>query len=147
MQKESKPKRVSMALRNDLNERVFKKAKELEQNPNFFVNQIIEGVLDAMDGNETSENIPILTLNRLMKEKPLLDSKIVNDIISLLAPNHEEVTVWHRRFFARLVNKHEGKLTKELVEAYWKQAADINRQRIEGEKEIAKLQKTKGGGK
>ena len=136
-----------MALRNDLNERVFKKAKELEQNPNFFVNQIIEGVLDAMDGNETSENIPILTLNRLMKEKPLLDSKIVNDIISLLAPNHEEVTVWHRRFFARLVNKHEGKLTKELVEAYWKQAADINRQRIEGEKEIAKLQKTKGGGK
>jgi len=147
MKKESKPKRVSMALRNDLNERVFKKAKELEQNPNFFVNQIIEGVLDAMDGNETSENIPILTLNRLMKEKPLLDSKIVNDIISLLAPNHEEVTVWHRRFFARLVNKHEGKLTKELVEAYWKQAADINRQRIEGEKEIAKLQKTKGGGK
>ena len=147
MKKESKPKRVSMALRNDLNERVFKKAKELEQNPNFFVNQIIEGVLDAMDGNETSENIPILTLNRLMKEKPLLDSKIVNDIISLLAPNHEEVTVWHRRFFARLVNKHEGKLTKELVEAYWKQAADMNRQRIEGEKEIAKLQKTKGGGK
>ena len=147
MQKESKPKRVSMALRNDLNERVFKKAKELEQNPNFFVNQIIEGVLDAMDGNETSENIPILTLNRLMKEKPLLDSKIVNDIISLLAPNHEEVTVWHRRFFARLVNKHEGKLTKELVEAYWKQAAEMNRQRIEGEKEIAKLQKTKGGGK
>jgi hypothetical protein len=147
MQKESKPKRVSMALRNDLNERVFKKAKELEQNPNFFVNQIIEGVLDAMDGNETSENIPILTLNRLMKEKPLLDSKIVNDIISLLAPNHEEVTVWHRRFFARLVNKHEGKLTKDLVEAYWKQAADMNRQRIEGEKEIAKLQKNKGGGK
>ena len=145
MQKESKPKRVSMALRNDLNERVFKKAKELEQNPNFFVNQIIEGVLDAMDGNETSENIPILTLNRLMKEKPLLDSRIVNDIISLFAPNHEEVTVWHRRFFARLVNKHEGKLTKEIVEFYWKQAAELNRQRIDAEKELARLQKPKGG--
>lgn len=134
-----------MALRNDLNERVFKKAKELEQNPNFFVNQIIEGVLDAMDGNETSENIPILTLNRLMKEKPLLDSRIVNDIISLFAPNHEEVTVWHRRFFARLVNKHEGKLTKEIVEFYWKQAAELNRQRIDAEKELARLQKPKGG--
>ena len=145
MQKEFKPKRVSMALRNDLNERVFKKAKELEQNPNFFVNQIIEGVLDAMDGNETSENIPILTLNRLMKEKPLLDSRIVNDIISLFAPNHEEVTVWHRRFFARLVNKHEGKLTKEIVEFYWKQAAELNRQRIDAEKELARLQKSKGG--
>ena len=134
-----------MALRNDLNERVFKKAKELEQNPNFFVNQIIEGVLDAMDGNETSENIPILTLNRLMKDRPLLDSRIANDIISLFAPNHEEVTVWHRRFFARLVNKHEGKLTKEIVEFYWKQAADLNRQRIEAEKELARLQKGKGG--
>jgi len=147
MQKESKPKRVSMALRNDLNERVFQKAKELEQNPNFFVNQIIEGVLDAMDGDDVTHDIPILKLNRLMKEKTMLDSRVVNSLVSLFVPNHEEVTVWHRRFFARLVNKHEGKLTKELVEAYWKQAADMNRQRIEGEKEIAKLQKTKGGGK
>jgi hypothetical protein len=147
MQKESKPKRVSMALRNDLNERVFKKAKELEQNPNFFVNQIIEGVLDAMDRDDVSEDIPILKLNRLMKDKPLLDSRVVNSLVSLFVPSHEEISVWHRRFFARLVNKHEGKLTKELVEAYWKQAAEMNRQRIEGEKEIAKLQKTKSGGK
>lgn len=147
MQKESKPKRVSMALRNDLNERVFQKAKELEQNPNFFVNQIIEGVLDAMDGDDVTHDIPILKLNRLMKEKTMLDSRVVNSLVSLFVPNHEEITVWHRRFFARLVNKHEGKLTKELVEAYWKQAADMNRQRIDGEKEIAKLQKTKGGGK
>ena len=82
-----------MALRNDLNERVFEKARELEQNPNFFVNQIIEGVLDAMDRDDTIEDIPILKLNRLMKEKPLLDSRIVNDIVSLFAPNHEEITV------------------------------------------------------
>jgi hypothetical protein len=145
MPKESKPKRVSMALRNDLNERVFKKATELKQNPNFFVNQIIEGVLDAMDSGETAENVPILMLNRLMQDKPLLDSRVVNDIISLFAPNHEEVTVWHRRFFARLVNKHEGKLTKEIVEFYWRQAAELNRQRIESDKELARLQKGKGG--
>jgi len=145
MQKESKPKRVSMALRNDLNERVFQKAAELKQNPNFFVNQIIEGVLDAMDNGDTSENIPILILNRLMKDKPLYDSKIVNEIVSLFAPTHEEVTLWHRRLFARLVNKHEGKLTKEIVEFYWKQAVELNRQRIESEKELARLQKGKGG--
>jgi len=141
---EPKPKRVSMALRNDLNERVFEKARELEQNPNFFVNQIIEGVLDAMDRDDTIEDIPILKLNRLMKEKPLLDSKIVNDIVSLFAPNHEEITVWHRRIFARLVNKHAGKLTKEIVEFYWKQAAELNHQRLESEKELARLQKGKG---
>jgi len=141
---EPKPKRVSMALRNDLNERVFEKARELEQNPNFFVNQIIEGVLDAMDRDDTIEDIPILKLNRLMKEKPLLDSKIVNDIVSLFAPNHEEITVWHRRIFARLVNKHAGKLAKEIVEFYWKQAAELNRQRLESEKELARLQKGKG---
>src|ERR1039458_8630788 len=96
MQKESKPKRVSMALRNDLNERVFQKAKELEQNPNFFVNQIIEGVLDAMDRDDVSEDIPILKLNRLMKDKPLLDSRVVNSLVSLFVPSHEEISVWHQ---------------------------------------------------
>jgi hypothetical protein len=68
----------------------------------------------------------------------------VNDIVSLFAPNHEEITVWHRRIFARLVNKHAGKLTKEIVEFYWKQAAELNRQRLESEKELARLQKGKG---
>ena len=88
--------------------------------------------------------IPVLTLNRLMKDHPLLDSKAVNSIVSLFAPHHEEITLWHRRFFARLVNKHEGKLTKEIVEFYWKQAAEQNRQRIESEKELARLQRAKG---
>src|ERR1700761_1490361 len=141
MPKEPIPSRVSIALRADLKERVFQKAAELKQNPNFFVNQVIEGVLDAMDSGDTSADIPVLTLNRLMKDHPLLDSKAVNNIVSLFAPRHEEITLWHRRFFARLVNKHEGKLTKEIVEFYWKQAAELNRQRIESEKELARLQK------
>ena len=145
MQKESKPKRVSMALRNDLNERVFKKAQELGQNPNYFVNQIIEGVLDAMDAGDVAEDIPVLKLNRLMKDEPLLDSRIIRDLVSLFAPTHEEVTAWHRRFFARLVNKHEGKLTKEFLELYWKQATELNRQRVESEKDVARLKKIKPG--
>lgn len=134
-----------MALRNDLNERVFEKAKELGQNPNFFVNQIIEGVLDAMDANDISCDIPVLKLNRLMKGEPLLESRIVNDLVSLFAPHHEEVTAWHRRYFAQQINKHEGTLTKEYIDFYWKQAAELNRQRIESEKEFARLKKAKGG--
>jgi hypothetical protein len=59
----------------------------------------------------------------------------------------EEVTTWHRRFFAELVNKHDGKLTQEFIELYWKKAVEMNRQRIEMEKDVARLKKGKGGGK
>lgn len=55
--------------------------------------------------------------------------------------------IWHRRYFAELINKHEGKLTHEFINLYWKQAAERNRQRIEEEKEVAKLKKTKSSGK
>lgn len=52
--------RVTMALRQDLNERVFKKAEELRQNPNYFANQCIEGILDAMDADDIGHDIPFL---------------------------------------------------------------------------------------
>ena len=150
MEKEPKvPRRVTMALRNDLNERVFKKAEELGQNANYFVNQCIEGILDAMDADDISHDIPVLKLDRIMKGKTMLDSKWVNALCAFIVPNVnvEEVTVWHRRYFAELTNKHEGKLTHEFINLYWKQAAERNRQRLEEEKEVAKLKKTKGSGK
>ena len=151
MEKEPKTtaRRVTMALRSDLNERVFKKAEELGQNANYFVNQCIEGILDAMDGNDISHDIPILKLDRIMNGKTMLDSKWVNALCAFFVPNVniEEVTVWHRRYFAELVNKHEGKLTEDYFKLYWKQAAERNRQRIEEEKEVARLRKAKGGGK
>jgi hypothetical protein len=148
MENEPKPpRRVTMALRSDLNERVFKKAEELGQNANYFVNQCIEGVLDAMDADDISHDIPVLKLDRIMKGKTMLDSKWVNAICSIFVPNVEEVTTWHRRFFAELVNKHDGKLTQEFIELYWKKAVEMNRQRIEMEKDVARLKKGKGGGK
>jgi hypothetical protein len=149
---ENEPKtarRVTMALRSDLNDRVFKKAEELGQNANYFVNQCIEGILDAMDADDISHDIPVLKLDRIMKGKTMLDSKWVNALCAFIVPNVdvEEVTVWQRRFFAELINKHEGKLTHEFINLYWKQAAERNRQRIEEEKEVARLRKTKGGAK
>jgi hypothetical protein len=148
MENETKtPRRVTMALRNDLNERVFKKAEELGQNANYFVNQCVEGILDAMDGDDIAHDIPVLKLERIMKGKTMLDSKWVNALCAFIVPNVdvEEVTMWHRRFFAELVNKHEGKLTQEYLNLYWKQAAERNRRRIEEEKELARLKKAKGG--
>jgi len=130
-----------MALRQDLNERVFKKAEELRQNSNYFVNQCIEGILDAMDADDIGHDIPILKLARLATEKPLLDAQRLNAICSILAPNAEEVSAWDRRYFAGFVNHHEGELTRELIEHYWKRAIEANRTRIENEKAVARLKK------
>jgi hypothetical protein len=139
------PRRVTMALRNDLNERVFKKAEELGQNANYFVNQCVEGILDAMDGDDIAHDIPVLKLDRIMKGKTMLDSKWVNYLCSFFAANVEEVTVWHRRYFAEMVNKHQGKLTQAHIDLYWKDATEMNKARITREKELARLNKTKGG--
>lgn len=146
MNKEVKTsRRVTMALRNDLNERVFNKAAELGQNANYFVNQCVEGILDAMDGNDIAHDIPVLRLDRIMKGKTLLDSKWVNVLCSFFAPNVEEITVWHRRYFAELINKHDGKLTQSHIDLYWKEANEMNKSRIAREKEIARLSKAKAG--
>jgi hypothetical protein len=102
-----------------------------------------------MDADDISHDIPVLKLDRIMKGKTMLDSKWVNALCAFIVPNVdvEEVTVWQRRYFAELINKHEGKLTHEFINLYWKQAADRNRKRIEDEKEVARLRKAKGGGK
>jgi len=146
MEKEPKPpRRVTIALRSDLNERVFNKAAELGQNANYFVNQCVEGILDAMDGDDIAHDIPVLKLDRIMEGKTMLDSKWVNAICSLFVPNAEEITTWHRRYFAELVNKHQGTLTQAHIDLYWKDAAEMNKARIAREKELARLNKTKGG--
>src|ERR1700722_13992061 len=94
------PRRVTVNLRSDLNERVVQRAAELDQNPNYFVNQCVEGILDAIDGEEIAQDIPILKLARIMKGKPLLDARLINAICSLSASHTEEITVCHRRIFA-----------------------------------------------
>jgi len=147
MSKETPARRVTLVLRNDLNDRVIKRAAELGQNPNNFVNLCVEGCLNAMDDKETTYEIPIITLDRMKRKKTLLDSVVARRIIELFAPKAEEITGEHHRFFAELVNQHEGALTSEIMQFYWRRAAEMNKQRIETEKELAKLQKQKGSGK
>jgi hypothetical protein len=147
MSKETPMRRVTLVLRNDLNDRAIKRAAELGQNPNNFVNLCVEGCLNAMDGKHTTYDIPIITLDRIKRKKTLLDSVIVRRIVELFAPKAEEITDEHHRFLAELVNQHEGPFTPDIVQFYWKRATEMNKQRIETEKELAKLQKQKGSGK
>ena len=141
------PRRVTINLRSDLNERLLQRAAELDQNPNYFVNQCVEGILDAIDGEEIAQDVPILKLARIMKGKTLLDAKWIIAICSRFEPRTDEFTVWHRRYFAELANRHEGTLTEEFNDLYWKQAAEMTRQRIETEKQIAHLKKATDKGK
>ena len=147
MSNETPARRVTLVLRNDLNDRAIKRAAELGQNANNFVNLCVEGCLNAMDGKHTTYDIPIITLDRIKRKKTLLDSVIARRIIELFAPNAEVITDEQHRFLAELVNQHEGSLTPELMKFYWKRATEMNKQRIETEKELAKLQKQKGSGK
>ncbi len=141
------PRRVTINLRSDLHERVMQRAVELDQNPNYFVNQCVEGILDAIDAEEIAQDIPILKMARILKGKTLLDAKWVGALCAIFAPHAEEITVWHRRNFAELANRHEGKLTEEFINLYWKQAVEMTRQRMETEKQIARLKKTAGNDK
>jgi len=143
MSKETPARRVTFVLRNDLNERAIKRAAELGQNPNNFVNLCVEGCLNAMDGKETTYEIPIITLDRIKRKRTLLDSGIVRRVIELFAPHAEEITSEHHRFLAELVNQHEGPLSPELMQFYWRRATEMNRQQIETEKGLARLQKQK----
>ena len=147
MPKETPARRVTLVLRNDLNDRAIQRAAELGQNANNFVNLCVEGCLNAMDGKHTTYDIPIITLDRIKRKRTLLDSAMARRIIEIFAPKVEEITDEHHRFMAELVNAHDGPLTPDIMQFYWRRATEMNKQRIETEKELAKLQKQKGSGK
>jgi len=147
MSNEPKMRRVTLVLRNDLNDRAIERAEELGQNPNNFVNMCVEGCLEAMNAKESPFEIPVVKMYRTMRGKTFFDSKWVTAICALFAPNLKEVTEWHHRYLAEQLAQHEGPLTKELMEFYWKEATEMNKARITREKELAKLKKTKGDGR
>jgi len=147
MSNEPKMRRVTLVLRNYLNDLVIERAAELNQNPNNFVNLCVEGCLEAMNAKESPHEIPIVKMYRTMRGKTFFDSKWVTMICSLFAPNAREVTEWHHRYLAEQLGQHEGPLTKELMEFYWKKATEMNQARVAREKELARLKKTKGDGK
>ena len=139
---EGRAKRLTMMVRSDLTERVLKLAPVVSQNPNSFVNLCVEGCLDAMEAEEIGYEIPIIKLYRTVRKKAVLDSKWVTAICSIFAPRTEEVTEHHHRFLAELINQHEGPLTAEAMNFYWKKATEMNMARIQTEKEAIKF-KTK----
>jgi hypothetical protein len=135
------PRRITIALRNDLQGRVAQAAANLNQNSNYFVNQCVEGLLDAIEGEDISHDIPVFKLARVIKGKPILDAKWVTALCCLLAPDTDELPLWHRRYFAELMNKHEGKLTHDFIRLYFTQAAEMDRHRTESDKQVARLKK------
>jgi hypothetical protein len=139
---EGRAKRLTMMVRSDLTERVLKLAPVVSQNPNSFVNLCVEGCLDAMEAEDIGYEIPIIKLYRTVRKKAVLDSKWVTAICSIFAPRTEEVTEHHHRFLAELINQHEGSLTAEAMNFYWKKATEMNMARIQTEKEAIKF-KTK----
>jgi hypothetical protein len=139
---EGRAKRLTMMVRSDLTERVLKLAPAVSQNPNSFVNLCVEGCLDAMEAEDIGYEIPIIKLYRTVRKKAVLDSKWVTAICSIFAPRTEEVTEHHHRFLAELINQHEGPLTAEAMNFYWKKATEMNMARIQTEKEAIKF-KTK----
>ena len=139
---EGRAKRLTMMVRSDLTERVLKLAPVVSQNPNSFVNLCVEGCLDAMEAEDIGYEIPIIKLYRTVRKKAVLDSKWVTAICSIFAPRTEEVTEHHHRFLAELINQHEGPLTAEAMNFYWKKANEMNMARIQTEKEAIKF-KTK----
>ena len=139
---EGRARRLTMMVRGDLTERVLKLAPVVSQNPNSFVNLCVEGCLDAMEAEDIGYEIPIIKLYRTVRKKAVLDSKWVTAICSIFAPRTEEVTEHHHRFLAELINQHEGPLTTEAMNFYWKKATEMNMARIQTEKEAIKF-KTK----
>jgi hypothetical protein len=140
---EGRAKRLTMMVRSDLTERVLKLAPVVSQNPNSFVNLCVEGCLDAMEAEEIGYEIPIIKLYRTVRKKAVLDSKWVTAICSIFAPRTEEVTEHHHRFLAELINQHEGPLTAEAMNFYWKKATEMNMARIQTEKEAIKFKPKK----
>jgi hypothetical protein len=139
---EGRAKRLTMMVRSDLTERVLKLAPVVSQNPNSFVNLCVEGCLNAMEAEDIGYEIPIIKLYRTVRKKAVLDAKWVTAICSIFAPRTEEVTEHHHRFLAELINQHEGPLTTEAMNFYWKKATEMNMARIQTEKEAIKF-KTK----
>ena len=136
---EGRAKRLTMMVRSDLTERVLKLAPVVSQNPNSFVNLCVEGCLDAMEAKDIGYEIPIIKLYRTVTKKAWLDSKWVTALCSIFAPRTVEVTEYHHRFLAELINQHEGPLTTEAMNFYWKKATEMNMARIQTEKEASKF--------
>jgi hypothetical protein len=134
----NKPKRLTMVLRADLTERVYRIAPQLSHNPNSFVNLCVEGCLNAMEDDGIHYEIPIIKLFRLLTKRTLLESKWVTAICSIFVPQTQEITDHYYRFLAEALNENERPLTPEVMAELSQKAAEKNKERIEAEKKTLK---------
>jgi hypothetical protein len=135
------PKKV-IAVRQDLLPRLIQKARELKQNPNQLANLLMEGGLDAMDAESAYES-PIVQLYRTLTGKTSLSSKAVMTICSLVVPEIFQIDQHQKKFLLDLINKHDGPLTSNILKGYHQLAVQMNMERIEHERQLAKLKRTK----
>jgi uncharacterized protein (DUF1501 family) len=134
------PAKKVIAIRPDLVPRLVEKARELKQNPNQLVNLITEGGLDAMDAEGPYES-PIVQLYRSSHGKTLMTSKALMTICSIIVPDVYEIDRHEKQILLDLVNKHDGPLSLSIFKEYRQLAVHMNKQRIENEALMAKLQK------
>ena len=130
-----------IAVRLDLLPRLIEVAAELKQNPNQLANLLMEGGLDAMQAEGTLES-PIVQLYRTLKGKTLMTSKAIMSICSVVVPDIHEIEHHQQRILLDLINKHDGPLTAGILKGYQQLAAQMNKERIDHEKQVAKLQRT-----
>jgi len=132
-------KRV-VSIRLDLLPRLLQKAEELKQNPNRLANLLIEGGLDAMEAEGVCES-PIVRIYRTLKGKALLTPKAVMAICSVVVPEIYKIDHEQQRILLDLINKHDGPLTATILKGYHQISAQMNKERIEYEKEVVRLQR------
>ena len=127
-----------ISIRQDLLARLLSHSEELKQNANQFANFCVEGCMDAIE-LEGSYEIPIVQLARTLKGKTSLSSKSVTAICTAFVPEIYEIERQQRNFLIELINKHDGRLTTSILKGYFKLSEQLNAERIEHEKQIARL--------
>ena len=133
--------RLTLMLRKDLAERVHAAAALTTQNSNYFVNNCIEGCLNAMESEEIVVDIPIIVIVRKIRGLPILAAKWIPAICALFIPTTVSITPRHFQILAGLLNNHEGELTEEAIRFYGQLADKTYRQQIAFEAELAALRK------
>ena len=117
-------------LRKDLAERVHATAALTLLNSNYFVNNCIEGCLDAMESEEIAVDIPIVTLVRKIRSLPILAAQRTRALCVLFIPETVSSTPRFLQILAGLLNNHDGDLTEEALRFYGKLSEQHYRRQI-----------------
>lgn len=132
-------------LRKDLAERVHATAALTLLNSNYFVNNCIEGCLDAMESEEIAVDIPMVIIVRKIRSLPILAAERIRALCTLFLPETVSITPRHYQILAGLLNNHEGDLTEEAFRYDGKLADDRYRRQIAFESELAELRQKSSG--